>query len=186
LEPRNYYYFVASLSPVSYGDNPPVSSGDFREHCYTVLEDNDAALLPYCRYDPRLAVETAQSTGSDFIDRFLARERTLVMNLASLRAGRLKRPSPEDPPHDAPGAEAAAKEAFEMHDPLEAEISMDKSRWNSLDAMVGVDTFKVNTIFAYLLKLQLLERRQRFDAERGTAAYRKLYDEILNEYNSKV
>jgi hypothetical protein len=163
-----------------------MSSEAFRERCDDLLHPSDAALIPYCRYDPKLAVETVQPTGSDFIDLLMARERTLNLNLVYLRAARFRRPSPGDPPHDVPRAEAVAKAAFEMTDPLEAAIYIDQSRWGALDAMVGFGYFAVNNIYAYLLKLQLLERRQYFDVERGTAGYRERYDSILNEYNSKV
>jgi len=186
LGSRNYYYFVASLPPISYGEKPPVSSDEFREQCYTLLDDDDAALLRYCSYNPRLAVETDQTTGSDFIDLLLERERTLILTLAYLRAAKLKRPSPGDPPHDAPRTEATAKAAFEMDDPLEAALFVDQARWGNLDAMLGVGGFGVNNVYAYLMKLQLMERRQRFDAERGYTGYRTLYDTILNEYNAKV
>jgi hypothetical protein len=186
LGARNYYYFVATLPFVEYGDKPPVSSEEFRELCHGLLHPDDAALTQYCYYDPRITVETVQPTGSGFIDLLMARERTLVLNLAFLRAAKLKRPSPGDPPHDVPRAEAVAKAAFEMDDPLEAAITIDKARWGALNDMVGIDLFGVNNIFAYLMKLQLLERRQCFDAEIGAVKYKERYDSILNEYNSKV
>jgi hypothetical protein len=163
-----------------------MSSEEFRELCQGLLHPEDAALTRYCTYDPLLAVETVQPTGSDFIDQLLARERTMVLNLAYLRAAKLKRPSPGDPPHDVPRAEAVAKAAFEMDDPLEAAISIDRSRWGALNDMVGIDFFGVNNIYAYLMKLQLLERRACFDAEIGAVKYKERYDSILNEYNSKV
>ena len=183
---RHYYYFLASLPYINYGDKPPVSSEEFREQCNHFLSSADIALLQYCRYDPQLAVETIHHTGSAFIDALMLRERTLNLNLAYHRAARLKRPSPGDPPHDVPRAEAVAKAAFEMNDPLEASLYIDRSRWGALDEMVGIDYFGVNNVFAYLLKLQLLERKQSFDAKKGSAAYRELYDTILNEYNSRV
>jgi len=186
LASQNYYYFVATLPWINYGDKPPTSSEEFRKLCLDLLHPSDADLIRFCRYDPRLAVETVQPTGSDFIDLLMARERTLNMNMAYIRSAKLKRPSPEDPPHDVPRAEAVAKAACEMNDPLEAVIYIDQARWGALDAMVGIDYFGVNNIYAYLLKLQLLERRQYFNAERGIAGYRERYDSILNEYNSKA
>jgi len=186
LGDRNYYYFVATLPSIEHGDKPPMGSEEFRQQCHDQLHEDDAALLRYCYYNPLLAIETNQSTGSPFIDCLLARERTLVLNLAYLRAGMLKRPSPGDPPHDVPRAEAVAKAAFEMDDPLEAAIFIDKARWDALDEMLGIDPFGVNNVFAYLMKLQLLERRQCFDAEVGTVKYKEIYDSILNAYNSRV
>jgi hypothetical protein len=186
LQNREYYYFVATLPWLNYGDKPPVSSQEFRERCYEMLHQEDAKLIRFCSYDPRLAIETVESTGSDFIDLLLARERTLILNLASLRAARLEWPFTEEPSHNVPRAEALAKAAFEMNDPLEAEIYIDQARWGALDALVGIDYFGVNNIYAFLLKLQLLERKQCFNTERGTAGYKERYDSVLNEYNSKV
>jgi hypothetical protein len=181
---RNYYYFVAALPSVSYGDPPPVSSREFRERCGYFLSPGDAALLGYCRYDAKTAIGAVKPTGAAFIDRFLARERALILNLAFLRAAKLKWQSPGDPPYDGFDAAAAAKAAFEMNDPLAAELFIDQGRWEALDSMVGLDLFSVNNIYAHLMKLQLLERKQLFDIAKGSAEYKKLYDTILNEYNS--
>ena len=181
----NYYYFVASLPHLNYGDKPPVSSAEFREQCQASLSKHDNALTRYCYYDAKLAVETIKPTGSAFIDFLMLRERIVTLNLAKLRAERLNRPAPEEAPPDMPRAEALAKSAFEMDNPLDAELSMDRARWGVLDEMVGVNLFGVNTIYAYLLKLQLLERKQRFNTERGAAEYKNIYDTILNEYNSR-
>jgi len=186
LQDRDYYYFVATLPSISYGDKPPTSSEDFRDLCYGLLEPEDAELLKYCYYDPQLAIETVKTTGSEFIDLLMLRERVLILNLAFVRAAKLKRPSPEDPPHDVPRAEARGKTAFEMDDPLEATIYIDEGRWGALEDMVGLNLFGVNNIYAHLLKLQLLERRQHFETEKGSAKYRELYDGILNEYNSRA
>jgi hypothetical protein len=169
---------------VTYGDAPPKSSGAFREECAAHLAPGDAALLQYCTYNVAVAMGNAQATGSAFIDALLARERTLLLNLAHLRAARLKRQLPGEPPRDASDAEAAAKAAFEMGDPLEAEVFLDRGRWDAIDALAGIDLFSVNMVYAYLLKLQLLERRQRFDTEKGFAGYKGLYDTILDEYNA--
>jgi hypothetical protein len=183
---RNYYYFVATLPSVSYGDAPPKSAEEFREECAYHLAPRDTALLRYCTYEAAvtMAAQAAKPTGSAFIDALLARERTLLLNLAHLRAARLKRQLPGEPSRDASGAEIAAKTAFEMGDPLEAEVFLDRGRWDALDALAGLDLFSVNIVYAYLMKLQLLERRQRFDAEKGFAGYKELYDAILNKYNA--
>jgi hypothetical protein len=86
-----------------------------------------------------------------------------------------------------PRTEAVAKTAFEMTDPLEAALFLDKSRWDFLSDKAGIDDmFGVNNIYIYMLKLKLMERRLRFDTEKGFAAYRVHYDSILNEYNSKL
>jgi len=183
---RNYYYFIASLPHINYGDKPPVSSDEFTGQCENYLSRGDLSLLKYCHFDPKLAVETVGHTGSAFIDQFLLWERARILALASLRAARLKRPFAEEVPHDLPRAEALAKSVFEMDDPLQAEISIDRARWGVLDEMLGLEFFSVNRIYVYLWKLELLERRLRFDTEKGAASYRELYDAILNDYKKGI
>ena len=157
-----------------------MSSDEFREICNTTLSTGDAALLRYCSYEPKLAIETVDSTGSNFIDFHLLRERNAMLNLAYLRAARLGRPSQVEPPHDVPRAEAVARSAFEMEDPLQAMTFIDRARWGALDDMVGTNYFGVNNVYAYLLKLQLLERRLHYDTEKGFAVYREVYNTIIS------
>ena len=183
---HNYYFFLASLPYINYGDKPPMSSEEFRGLCNHFLRSGDQKLLQFCRYDSKLAVETVKPTGSSFIDILMLRERILNLTLAQLRAIKFNRPHEWDVPHEVPRAEALAKAAFEMDDPLDAVLTVDRARWGVLDELVGIDYFGVNNVFAYLLKLQLLERKQIFDAKKGSAAYRELYGTILNEYNSKA
>jgi len=177
---RNYYYLVASLPYINYGDKPPFSSTEFLENCNAMLSPADASLLQYCCYDPKIAIETTASTGSAFIDFHMLRERVAALNLAYLRAAKLNRPSPGEPPHDVPRSEAVAKAAFEMEDPMEAMIYIDRARWGVLDEMVGINYFGVNNIYAYLLKLRLLERKLHYEVEKGFAVYREVYDTIIN------
>jgi hypothetical protein len=186
LSSHNYYYFIATLPHLFYGENPPVSSREFLEQCGNFLTSYDASLLQYCSYDPKITVETQESTGSPFIDFFLHRERTLILTLASLRAAGLKRSLQGEAPHDMPRSESIAKAVFDMDNPLEAEITIDKDRWSFLDDTIGVDLFSVDNAYAYFLKLQLLERRQRFNDQKGLAEYRTIYETILNEFNSRV
>ena len=187
MSSRNYYYFVASLPSINYGDKPPKSSADFREECHYLLSPEDAALTSYCCFDPKLAFTTVDPTGSEFIDIFMLRERVLALNLAFYRAVKLGRPVPPEPPQDTPRTVAVARSAFDIDDPLQAKLYIDRARWGALDTMVGLDDmFGVSNIFVYLLKLQLLERYQRLNPETGLGEYRERYNAILDEYNSKV
>jgi len=187
LASRYYYYFVASLPSISYGDKPPKSTVEFREECSYQLNPKDIALLPYCRYDPPMAVATLESTGSAFIDLLMLRERILALNLAFYRSGKLGRPVPPEPPQDIPRTVAVARAAFEIEDPLQAKIHIDRARWDALDTMVGLDEmFGVNYVYAHLLKLHLLERYQRLNFETGLKNYQERYNTVLDEYNSRI
>ena len=186
LIPRNYYYFVASLPSLEYGDDPHMSSSGFEEECLGVLEKKDAAYIPYCRYDPVLAAETTLPTGSPFIDKFLTYERIFILNIAGLRANKLGRPAPAESPQHMPRTVAMAKKAFEMDDPLQAALAIDRNRWSILDTMIDLGkVFGVNNIYIHLLKIKLLERKQILDSEaKGQEKFRECYDAILNHYYS--
>jgi hypothetical protein len=110
-------------------------------------------------------------------------EGALRLNLARLRAQHLKR---EGAAPDAPGYPAdavhAAKAACAMDSPLEAELFLDKTRWDAIERLRGLDNFGSDFIFAYLLKLLLMERKTSFKTEKGFMEYKTLYAAIVNNY----
>jgi hypothetical protein len=169
-----------------------MTSAAFRELAGSLLDKEDAALLDAVGLDsgaggegPAYA-EDAPASGSGFIDRWREWERALRLNLARYRAGRLKRDggaSAEPPAHPADAA-AAVKAAAALDSPLEAEFLLDKARWDAADHFQGIDWFDRNSIYAYLLKLLLLERRAAFQVEEGFAEYKALYASILDRVQS--
>jgi hypothetical protein len=84
-----------------------------------------------------------------------------------------------EPPGLPPEAEAAAKAAASLESPLEAELLLDKARWDAIGTLQGLDYFGRNTVYAYLLKLLLMERRSSFKSEEGFADYKTLYASIM-------
>jgi hypothetical protein len=125
--------------------------------------------------------EPPPGTSSAFIDQWRTWERALRLNLARYRAQRVKREgtAPAEAPEYPANAAAAAKTAAAMESPLEAELFLDKSRWDAIEAFQGLDYFGRNTIYAYLLKLLLMERRAAFRTEEGFREYKGLYASIL-------
>jgi hypothetical protein len=178
-----YYYFASQLPAIFYGDVPPMSSVEFRELCAALLKPSDFALVKYCTLDADVVLETVATTGCAFIDEWLARERNLRVSLAAFRSGKLHRSFSGDAPDEASRSESAAA-AFAMDDPLEAELFMDKARWDAVELMAGIDYFDVNNIFSYLIKLQLLERKQLFKTEEGFSEYKALYASIMDASRS--
>jgi hypothetical protein len=168
-----------------------MSSSAFRDLAVRLLDKKDAGLLDKVSLDPgepgadpsRPAYEAgASSSGCDFIDRWREWERALRLNLARNRAQRLKREgdAPIDPPvNPADAVVAASKAGVNAESPLEVEFFLNKARWNAIEHLQGIDYFSRNTIYAYLLKLLLLERHGSFKAEVGFAEYKSLYASIL-------
>jgi hypothetical protein len=175
---KHYYYLKAQLPALRYGDPPPFSSDYCRELLADLLSGEDAKLLPYCTLYPGDGEK--QRTGSDFLDQWLAWRRDNLFALAYARSAKMGRPiTIEGEGGDSADAVQTAGTAIGMQNSLDAEIYLDTQSWEMLDNLEGLDAFSVNSVFSYLLKLQLLERRERFKTQEGFENYQKLYNHIL-------
>jgi hypothetical protein len=155
----------------------------FKELAKPLLNADDAALLDVISLEPAglSSANQAPPCGSDFIDQWREWERALRLNLARRRAVKVKRENAAlaEPPVVPALAATAAQGAVAAASPLEAEIFLDKARWSAIESLQGVDYFNRNTVFAYLLKLLILERNASFQTETGFSEYKSLYASIL-------
>jgi hypothetical protein len=178
LTVASYYYLIAQLPTLSYGVPAPMSSARFKELCAEFMTAPDLSLLDFCAVDPPAS---SVSTGSALIDSWTVWERALRIHLSRLRAGRLKRDASALPEAPIEPFEAAsvAKAALTVESPLEAEQYLDRARWGTLDSLLGLDYFCRDTVYAYLIKLLLLERKTFFRAEDGFAEYQAIYASVM-------
>ena len=207
----SYYYLVSQLPYLFYGQKPPMSSEAFRELlCRSLVDPADMKLLDTLQIDPvplksaddgtlaslRRAPAQADgpsyanypaASGCEFIDRWRDWERTLRLTLAKHRSIKTKREDTsavEPPIFPADAVSVAVKAAVGTENPLDAEIMIDKARWNAIDVSLSGDYFDRNTVFAYYLKLLLLERHELFQVEAGFNEYNSLYSSILEKAQS--
>jgi hypothetical protein len=163
-----------------------MSPDAFKELVKSMISKQDKALLDKVSLDPRPSsmgfsyAEKVPSSGSKFIDNWCEWERALRLNLAKNRAAKIKYDGVlTEPPVLPTDAEAAAHRAIAAESPLEAEILLDKARWEHIDSLMGFKYFDSNTVFAYMLKLLILQRRALFEIETGFSEYKSLYASIL-------
>ena len=193
----SYYYLMAQLPFLIYEQKPPMSSSAFKALVEPLLTESDVALMKCLSIDPDpdsagkegpSYMESLPSTGCGFIDEWREWERSFRLNLSKHRAVKVRRDNvavAEPSPYPQDAAAAAARAVTGESSPLEAEIQIDKARWNAIDSFAGIDYFGINNIYAYFLKLLLLERRQAFNVETGFSEYKSLYSEIIeNSQNS--
>ena len=192
----SYYYLASQLPYLIYGQTPPMSSAAFKELARSLIDEDDAALMDLIDLDPQPLkagdegpsyADNAPASGSDFIDHWREWERALRLNLARHRSIKTKRENAsvvEPPAFPVDAAATASRAVASVDSPLEGEILIDKARWNAIEALQGNDYFDRNTIFAYLLKLMLLERRASFKTDVGFAEYKSLYASILDSVES--
>jgi hypothetical protein len=174
----SYYYLAAQLPYLVYGQALPISAAAFKALAAESRSAADAAVFEHCTLDH----EQDKPSPSSFINRWKEWERVLRLNLARGRFQKLKREgSAAEAPDYPANAAAVAKTALTMESPLEAELFLDKARWDAIESFQGINTFSENAMYAYLLKLLLMERRAAFKTEEGFAEYKALYAAILGE-----
>ncbi|MDR0557906.1 MAG: hypothetical protein LBG43_08605 [Treponema sp.] len=184
-----YYYLIPQLPSLSYNAPLPMTSQAFIDLCKREIPPSNMPLLDLCTLNPDIR-ESAPASSSAFIDAWRAWERALRLNLARRRSLKLKRDGGAyggagiEPPAYPAAAAAAAKAAFAIESPLEAELFLDQARWNAIESLQGLSYFGENAVYAYLLKLRLLERKALFKAEEGFAEYTMLYAAILDGQRS--
>jgi len=177
-----YYYFVPQLPYLVFGQPPPMSPDAFRELALTLLDAQDSALLDKLGSALNPPLDEGDSSGSVFIDKWREWERILRLNLVKHRAGKLKREAPASDPPVLPSDAAAAAAKAAQETPLEGEIIIDKARWHAIDTLLeNSGPFDQDVVFAYMLKLIILNRQALFETERGFSEYKSLYASILEQ-----
>ena len=184
----SYYYLVSQLPYLIYGQKPPMSPESFRKMAGPLMSARDAELLNLVSLCPAplksedFSSLKIASSGSDFIDNWRKWEWVLRLNLAKHRFVKINRggTAMEEPPSFPPDVLAVVSRAMTIEEsPLEAELFLDKARWNAIEVFQGNNYFDRNIIYAYLLKLMLLERYASFQPETGFSEYKSLYASIM-------
>jgi len=165
-----------------------MSSAAFRRLAVEHLSSSHAAVLDQCVLGSAAPIPAGGEGGEgacgllpEFVSKWKEWEKALVFNLAKSRAKKLKREFAAEVPDYPFDAAAAARAACEMESPLEAELFLDKARWEAIESLQGLDIFSETTIYAYMLKLLLMERGMAFNTEEGFTEYKGLYAAILGE-----
>ena len=79
-----------------------------------------------------------------------------------------------------------ARTSVEMESPMEAETFLNQYRLDFLETLRPVDTFALDYVFYYWIKLKLLLRIRQFDADEGRAAYNSIYRSIMSKDKQEV
>jgi hypothetical protein len=74
--------------------------------------------------------------------------------------------------------EPAIQESLSGSNPKATEDILDKKRWDKLDDLETGHFFDIEKLIIYYLKLQLLNRRNKFTRERGTENFDEIYQAI--------
>lgn len=174
-----YYYLVSQLPNISGAEGKsalPLNSSSFRELCCRFLSEDEKLQVQGLSLVPP---KEKSSTGSVFLDTWYEKERSLRYALAQIRAQKMKKDTSVLPSGVTADIVQAARMAVGMDSPLSAEQFLFDYRIRLLDEIRPLDSFSVDAVYAYGIKLLLVERMKKFDAEIGKTSYHKIYDNIL-------
>jgi len=150
-----YVYLVASLPRLELTGSPPFSSVQLLFSCGGVLREDHWEDLR------SIAEDRPQDVRAPEGRRLVDPEAQLRNALARLRAGRAGADQAvRSRPHagyDARVEEIAAR-AMAVEDPLEREMLLDRHRWALLEEAAVQPAFGVQAVFAYALRLRLVEK----------------------------
>ena len=180
-----YYYLVSQLPNISASESKsalPLSTAQFREVASRFISESEKAVLQGLSLVPPRELA---STKSVFLDTWYEKERNLRCALAQIRAQKMKKDSIPLPPGCTADIISAARTAVGMDSPLSAEQFLFDYRLRLLDDLRPLDAFSIDAVYAYGLRLMLIERMRKFEVENGKSSYHSLYDNILDNSMEK-
>ena len=174
---KAYYYTAATLPMLFYDNQLPVRREDFLDICSRTMSEADFQAVETCT----IAVEEEGKTGG-FAGQYRAWEIALRNALVKVRAKEQGLDEREflREGGDGFGVEEIASSAIKIDSPLEAEHFLNRARWHYVEELTSGHIMDLEYLQGYFLQLQILERKESFQEDKGFQNYRKLYEDILS------
>jgi len=176
-----YYYLVSQLPNISDSESKnklPLSVNEYKELCCRFVSDKEKEIIKNLSL---VAPKEKCSLGSVFLDNWYDKERNLRFALAQIRSQKMKKDSYTLPAACTADIISAARTAVGMDSPYSAEQFLFEYRIKLLDNLRPLDSFSIDAVYSYGIKLMLVERMRKFDVENGIQSYHKIYDSILGD-----
>ncbi len=174
------YYFMSQLPSLDgIGDqiSLPITEERFLELCHRFLGKKAQKEIEHLTLSPSRYHEDSTSA---LVKAWNEGERNLRLALGKARAEKMKKSFDQENVYLPAEAVRAARMAVEIESPMEAELFLNQYRMGFLESLRPMDTFSEDSVFYYGLKLKLMLRIRQFDEVSGEAAYRNIYDSIMN------
>ena len=183
----HYWYFSATLPGLIFGAPPPLSDQEFLSLCQRTMSPEDYAEVAKAPAH-LIGASVPNSFRSDFLGKFVAWERTFRNELARLRARRAERNEEAfvRPSRRSDEAARVALSCFAVEDPYQAELLLERERWNAIERLSSLSSFDLDFIIAYRLKLDINARLDHLAMESGKEGYRALYGDIIGRASRTV
>ncbi|HPR83124.1 MAG TPA: DUF2764 family protein [Pontiellaceae bacterium] len=167
----NYWYLVASLPYLRFGEKPALSRSAFLSSCAGQLPAAEFQVLSAV-FENRCAPDSAAAaqwwSGEVGLRNAVVRVRAKNRGVDAARFLQ---------PHDgfSMAVEEMVTDAFARANPLEQEADLDRIRWGMADELALTAPFGFPGVLAFAVKLRIAERWAGFDGEEG----RKIVEELI-------
>jgi hypothetical protein len=154
-----YYYLVSSLPYLRLGQKNSINTEQFLSECRKWLSAQDVKVLE------RVSIKdfSAQPDGPLVLMAWKEFDSNLRKELAlardNIKHGRHEKPGP------------LTKIVLEESTPLLMEQALARIRWDYLDSLETGNFFDLNFLTLYFLKLQIIERLDLFNREKGEKVF---------------
>lgn len=174
-----FYYTVASLPMLSYGEQPGLTVADYLADCHKWLKPAEWDLLSTATLVPDSTIESDSVSADEFRKWEISLRNELVLLRASAMG--LEPDIFTKKSERYPDTASLAAHAFKQESPMDAEDALNRGRWQFLENLKVGHFFDLDFLILYSLQLQILERKSCFDEETGFARYQEIYQNILNQ-----
>jgi hypothetical protein len=171
-----YYYLVASLPYLSFGDEPPFAVDGFIAECEKWLSPEDMKKLlsasPHCTDE--------ECEGTQFLRIWKKFDLFLREELTRFRAARKKGESYRV--HD------ILKHIVDQETPFLMEKALERLRWRFIEEQSKGYFFDIDSLISYFLRLQILGRLAGFNKDEGEKFFYSLcevkYEQAVGQNSS--
>ncbi len=172
-----FYYTVASLPLLRYGESISLTHQEYLEDCRKWLKPWEWRILKASTIVPETETEFP-----GIAEAYRRWEVNLRNELVRLRAGAqgLSAETYQRKGESFPDTAVLAATAFKESSPLEAEDVLNRGRWDFIESLKTGHFFDLEFLILYSLQLQIAERRMKFEEEKGYARYQEIYQNILS------
>ncbi len=160
---QKYYYFLASLPVLFFGQKPPMTMEEYLDRCQSALRPSDAQAV-------YLAINEDPTAKSGVAARWSQMRHDFKNELAYERAIRASK----EPLKYIRGQRSGGSllkdvvvQALNTQDPLEAQRLFDDRMWQLLDEMESGHYFDCDNAVIYGLRLNILKRMEDISSYRG-------------------
>ena len=184
---RRYWYLAATLPGMLFAAPLSMDDREFLELLARTMDKEDYLEVESVPEALKSTTEPARFR-SAFLEKYVSWEKTFRNELSRLRARKLGKNEEAyfRPAKPADDAVRSASLCFSMEDPLQAELTLERERWNAIERFSSLSAFDLDFLLAYRLKLAINQRIQGLAKETGEAGYSRLYNDMLGRASASA